>query len=80
MLYLELFDKLSLVFSFDNGGIDFLLENHLLVFVLTALGVGIDKDLNVGDNVIVDDDFLIHFYSHMAELFFGMIDSFGELF
>jgi len=72
--------KLSLVFTLDDRGIDFSFEHHQLTLVLTALLVHFDEDLALADDVIVDNDFLVHFLSHIHKLVLCVLYSLGELF
>lgn len=71
--------ELSLVFTFDDRGIDLSFEHHQLTLVLTALLVDGNEDLALADDIIVDYDFLVHLLSHIHKLVLGVFDSLGEL-
>ena len=60
-LLLEFTNELSLVLYFDNRSVDFGLEHHLLLLVIKALSVNFNENLALGDNVVVANNFLVHF-------------------
>lgn len=78
-LLLEFTNELSLVLYFDNRSVDFGLEHHLLLLVIKALSVNFNENLALGDNVVVANNFLVHFNSHFFKLILGILNSSLEL-